>query len=89
MNHAAIESVDDEALALRQFYFAGDDNVCIRHYPEATTTCLCWQVGVIEPETVQWNGSSFDVERFHLMLFASTKAALIALLDGKDGALPS
>ena len=89
MNHAAIiESVDDEALALRQSYFPADDNICIRHFPDCRNDFLQYQVGVIEPDEVQCNGSTLRVEYYHLMLFASTKAALIALLDSND-ALPS
>jgi hypothetical protein len=75
VNTAAI-SVDEEALALRQFYFADDDNVIIRHFPEARASYLCWQVGVLEDHS------------FHLLVFASTKTELIALLDGHNG-LPS
>jgi hypothetical protein len=88
VNNATIVEVDDEAVALRQFYFADDDNVIIRHFREARASCLCWQIGVLEPEDRCNNGKTLHVEVFHLMLFARTKDELKALLDGHNG-LPS
>jgi hypothetical protein len=85
-----VDGMYDEALALKRRFFPDDnDNIEFRHLPEAKHSFLTWQAGVIEPETVQYNGSTLEVERFHLMFYASTKDALIALLDGPDDEEPA
>jgi hypothetical protein len=77
--------VDDEALALKQRFFPDDDdNILFRHLPQAKHSFLTWQAGVIEPETVQCNGSTLEVERFHLMFYASSREGLIAKLESAD-----
>ena len=79
----------DEAIELKQRFFPDDDPVEFRHYPDCRNNFLQWQCGVNEPEKVQCNGSSREVERYHLLIFAPTKDRLIALLDSSDGVLPS
>jgi len=75
-------AIDDEAAALRDLYFADCDNIVVKHLPNAQYSFLIWQAGVVEPEMISCNGSKpFEVERFHLMYFASTRAELIEKLE--------
>jgi hypothetical protein len=73
--------VDAEAVELQQLFFADEPNVCIRHFPMATCACLRWQAGVVEKIVEHVNGHKIEEQCFRLILFASTRDALVEKLN--------